>query len=191
MRKPVTNLEALTWLLGSALAVAFARALWRSHFLQTPQGTGAMTDLLGVLLTAFTMFAVLALRGLASGSSRAAELEDGVAALAGSAWAFALVPPRPENYLLAGAPDDFIYALVPMALVIGVAVRGLARLPRTPRGQLQRVGLLSALGLLIDAVAVWAIGGAGSQSFVQRALLGTLGMGVLSAASFVRRRANP
>jgi len=191
MRKPITNLEALTWLLGLALGLAFARALWRSHFFQTPQGTGAMTDLLGVLLTAFTMFAVLALRGLASGTSRAAELEDGVAALAGSAWAFALVPPRPENYLLAGAPDDFIYALVPMALALGVAVRALTRLPRTPYGQLQRVGVLGTLGLLIDGVAVWFIGGPGSHSFALRALLVGAALGVLSAASGLRRPANP
>jgi hypothetical protein len=189
MAKPVSNTETATVLLASGVLLALVRVVVRSHLFATPQGLGAMTDLLGVLLTTFTMFGVLAIQGLASGSSRAREVEDGLAALAASAWAFALAPPRPENYLLAGAPDDFIYAQVPMALAVGVAVRVFSALnrDRTPLALLQRHGLLTALALVILGLCVLVIGGPGSGPFAGRAIGFAVACAVLSAASRLRR----
>jgi hypothetical protein len=191
MAKPVSTTETAAALLASGVLLALLRAVVRSHLFATPQGLGAMTDLLGVLLTTFTIFGVLAIQGLASGSSRARELEDGLAGLAASAWAFALVPPRPENYLLVGAPDDFIYAQVPMALAVGVAVRVLSALSRdrTPFALTQRHGLLTALGLAMLGLCVLASGGPGSLPFCLRALGFAIASALLSAASRLRRKA--
>lgn len=170
-RKPVTTLEAASWLLASGLVIAAVRISWRSHLFSTPQGSGALTDLLGCLLSTFSMFSVLAVRGLAAGSVRSEELEDGVSALAAAGWAFALVPPRLENYVAAGSPDDFIFAYVPMSLAVGVLARVVSSLTRrrSPFDFVQRQALLTGLSVAILAAAVAATGGIDSARFVQRA----------------------
>lgn len=170
-RKPVTTLEATSWLLAAGLVIAALRIGWRSHLFSTPQGSGALTDLLGCLLSTFSMFSVLAVRGLAAGSVRSEELEDGVSALAAAGWAFAVAPPRLENYFAEGGLDDFIFAYVPMSLAVGVLARVVSSLTRrrAPFDFVQRHALLTGLSVAILGASVAATGGFDSATFVQRA----------------------
>lgn len=179
--------RALGWLIAVGVVVALARISFRTHLFQT-DGAAAVTDLLGVFLSAGAMYGVLGIRALASGLERDQLLDESLASFAVAIWLVTLLPPRPENFVPTGPTDDFIYAYAPAAMLGAVLVR--VTNSRSPTASMaQAVSRHFAfLAVLVPGlgVVVWQVcGGAGAASVAIRAL--TLGVACLIIAGVSRR----
>lgn len=103
--------------LGLGLLVGLVHVAWLTGRFATPQGWGAVVDLVGCAAATAALWAVLAMRALADGGPVAHAVDDGLTAVAASVWMAALLPPGPENYLPENAANDFAYAYLPAALL--------------------------------------------------------------------------
>lgn len=182
-----TQTRALGWLIAVGVVIALARISFRTHLFQT-DGAAAVTDLLGVFLSAGAMYGVLGIRALASGLGRDQLLDESLASFAVATWLVTLLPPRPENFVATGPTDDFIYAYAPAAMLGAVLVRVTNwRSPTASMAQaVSRHFALLALLLPGLGAVVWQVcGGAGAASVATRALM--LALACLIAAGVARR----
>ncbi len=189
--------KTLGWLLGSGLVLALARLSFRTHLFQT-EGTGALSDLVGCIAAAGSMFGVLAVRSLAADAKQEDVVDEGLASLALGVWLITLLPPRPSNFVATAATDDFIYAYAPAAMLGAVVMRVLMwraaqRPAHHPWASLVRhfvvlAGLLPLIGVLVLEVAQ----GPGAASLATRSAVLGAACAVVALALFtalkLRRR---
>jgi hypothetical protein len=180
--------KTLLWLLASGLVLALARISFRTHLFQT-EGSAALSDLIGCVAAAGSMFGVLAVRSLAADAKRDDVIDEGVASLALGVWLITLLPPRPSNFTSTAATDDFIYAYAPAAMLGAVVLRVLTsrETPAHPRAVVARHFLVLA-GLLpfTGALVAWVAQGPGASSIAGRSL--ALAAACLVVALAARRR---
>jgi len=174
-----TETKLVLTLLLSGLALAALRVAVRSGGFAWP-GRAALSDVLGCLVAAAALQAVLTLRSISDGAPRERELDDALAAIASAVWLIALVPPRPTNYLAEG-PDDFVRAYFPACLVAVTLMRLACRAwgPSVPAVTRSALARLVARHLLVVSVTLPVLGalvrfvaqGAGADEVWRRALV--------------------
>lgn len=165
-------------LLLAGIIAAIAHALWLG------QGRDTVTMVLGFTLTTGMLWWMLALRTVANGGALDAEVPDGWASMAATAWAFAVVPPRAGNFLPVPTVDDFSRLYLPLCLAPVFVVLAAQKL--FPGVFWKRVvfgfgGTLGCAALLLLTVA------AGEDAAPLALRSGVLGV-ALTAGAFIRRR---
>lgn len=135
----------------------------------TPQGSGGITLLLGCVFVTGILWWMLALRTLADGGSVAPEIPDGWVSMSATAWVFAVVPPRAENFFDVPTVDDFAWVYVPVCLLSVFAVLGAQKLfsARTELNVWRRLAFGIGCSLICTAVALFFVSkgdGAGALS---------------------------
>ncbi len=140
-----------------SLAVGCVVTVFHLGFLSerfaTPQGGGGVMLLIGSVLTTGILWWMLALRTLANGGPLAPEVTDGWVSMSATAWVFALVPPRAQNFFDVPTVDDFAWVYVPVCLLSVFAVLGAQKLftARTERNVWKRFAFSLGCALLIAA----------------------------------------
>lgn len=160
-------------LLLAGLIAAVAHALWLG------QGRDTLTMILGFTVTTGILWWMLALRTVANGGAIGAEVADGWASMAATAWAFAVVPPRAGNFLPVPAVDDFSRLYLPLCLAPVFVVLAAQKLfPGVfwKRFVFGAGGTLGCAALLLLTLA------AGEQSGALALRCGLVGLGLLAAS---------
>lgn len=165
-------------LLLAGLIAAVAHALWLG------QGRDTVTMVLGFTLTTGILWWMLALRTVANGGAIAAEVPDGWASMAATAWAFAVVPPRAGNFLPVPTVDDFSRLYLPLCLAPVFVVLGAQKL--FPGVFWKRV-VFGVGGTLVCAAVLLLTLAAGEDASPLALRAGVLGV-LLTAGAFIRRR---
>lgn len=110
------------------LVVTVLHLAWVSGFFSSPQGRGGVTLLLGCVFVTGILWWMLALRTLADGGSVTPEVPDGWVSMSATAWVFAVLPPRAQNFLDVPTVDDFAWVYVPVSLLAVFAMLGAQKL---------------------------------------------------------------
>ncbi|MGV3622350.1 MAG: hypothetical protein ACO1OB_16145 [Archangium sp.] len=139
----------------------------------TPQGSEGITLMLGCVFTTGILWWMLALRTLANGGSVAPEIPDGWLSMSATAWVFAIVPPRAENFFDVPTVDDFAWVYVPVCLLSVFAMLGAQKLfpARTQKSVWKRLAFGIGCSLVCTAAAVFFVAkGDGAGALAVRSL---------------------
>lgn len=169
-------------LLGAGLFLGTLHLVWLSDRFATEQGGGGLTLLIGCTFTTAVLWFILMLRSLAADKPFGPELDDGVTAMAATAWVMALVPPRAANFMPESGVDDFSKVYLPVSLLVVVVMLGVQALWPKREERLVWLRFLSAaaVGLfLLAGFLVFVSGGADAQPGAWRAV----GFGAVTAVA--------
>ena len=166
--------------LGVGLVAGVLHLAILSDRFSTEQGGGGVTLLVGCTFTTGVLWAMLMLRSLAADKPVGPEIDDGLAAMAVTAWLLALVPPRAANFVLEGAVDDFSKAYLPVSLAVVFVMLGAQALWPKREERLVWLRMFSSLAVssaLLAGFLVFVSGGADAGPVATRAL----GVGAVAA----------
>lgn len=172
--------------LALALVVGVLHLAWLSGRFEHELGRGGVLMLVGCTFTTCVLWVMLSMRTLSADGAFAPELDDGLTAMASTAWLVALLPPRAENYLAENAVDDFAWVYLPVALLAVfsmLAVRAVWKARTVPMVLVRLVatsvpGFVAVAGLITfvakgdgaGQVAVRALGLAGASAVLTAVL---------------------
>lgn len=172
--------------LAVGVVVAVLHVTILSNRFEHPLGRGAVTMLLGCVFVTGILWWMLALRTLADGGSVKPEIPDGWVSMSATAWVFALVPPRAENFLDVPTVDDFAWVYVPVCLLSVFAVLAAQKVfrARTELNVWKRLAFALGCSLVCTAVALFFVArGEGAGALAVRSLafaaVAFVGAGVL------------
>lgn len=155
--------------LAVGVVVAVLHVTILSNRFESPLGRGGVTMLLGCAFVTGILWWMLALRTLADGGSVKPEIPDGWVSMSATAWVFALVPPRAQNFFDVPTVDDFAWVYVPVCLLSVFAVLGAQKLfkERTELNVWKRFAFSLGCSLISTAAALFFVSkgdGAGALS---------------------------
>ena len=154
-----------------------------AHALSLGQGRDTVVMVVGFTVTTGIVWWMLALRTVANGGAIDAEVPDGWASMAATAWAFAVVPPRAGNFLPVPTVDDFSRLYLPVCLAPVFVVLGAQKL--FPQAFWRRF-VFGVGGTLVCAALMLLTLAAGEDAGPLVVRSGLLGM-VLSVTALVKR----
>lgn len=164
----------------AALVVGTLHLAIISQRFLTEQGKGGFTLMVGCTFVTAVLWAMLAMRSLAADGPVGPAIDDGLTAMAVTAWLIAFVPPRSQNFLNEGQVDDFAFAYLPVSLLaVGVmmATQAIWKKREEALVWLRLCAALFVCAIVLAGLLFWGVGGDGKEAVTLRAL----GVGMVAA----------